>query len=447
MAAPLRKQPRRAARQVKPVILADHAESDSDGSKDNPDQNERKDFFDSLAADLPKDFDEAEQSDYESKPGKRKRKTAPASQTPTPQWLKKTKRAREAPEASDLSDLSSDDEHEEDTRLFERRKRLIPAVKAKLTSTTLRLDVRTPTVINIDLAGLLSRTTDAQQAPAGSPQLDGSTLLVANDYDNSPRTVPCAPQASPSQRLDTEHACFLDLEPAIRNRIYRELLVQSAIVKVSPFSASTRQPALLRTCHQIHEEGRGILYGENAFHFERNIKSRSRYGDKEDKEVGYKDVRRFLEAIGPHNVAKLRFVSLHFSDAIPSLTPLLEAAERKYVNDPVLHKVLKLIGRSGCILDKFVVGFDGRADVAPDDIIFLRAFTSISIRGQLVKTCKFGHSKVNGWVWGKLKDFMKGAKLDFDPDRQKAPKMQHDTIDRSWCRRRYSNWHGAGCSD
>lgn len=445
MASPIRKQPRRLARdKVKPIILTDFAESDSEGSEHESAQNQQDDFLDSLAAELPQD-EEGQQSDYEAGRSKRKRKST-TSETLTPQWLKKTKRARESPEISDLSDLSSDDEHEEDLRLFERRKRVIPPVKSRLTSTTLQLDVRSPTIINIDLGGLIRKITRTSRSLTTPTELDGSTLVDIKEAEYlADRCV--STLTEPTIRLDPRYACFLDLEPGLRNRIYRAMLVESTVVKISPFSASTREPAILRTCHQIHNEGSGILYGENAFHFERADKVRTRYGDNEGREVGYKDVRRFLETVGQHNVAKLRFVSIQLSDAVPSFTSKLEAAERRFVNDAVLHRVLKLIGGSGCKLDKFVVGFVGRSEVTRDDVMFLRAFTSISVQGKVMKTCKFGHAKIHGWLWGQLKEFMTVSKpTNFDPDRQKAPKMQHDLIDRSWCHRRFS-YSAASCSD
>jgi hypothetical protein len=49
--------------------------------------------------------------------------------------------------------------------------------------------------------------------------------------------------------------------------------------------------AFLRTCKQVHEEGRSVLYGFNTFYFGRNKEMRRPFWNSERKEIGYKDVR------------------------------------------------------------------------------------------------------------------------------------------------------------
>ncbi|KAK5716898.1 hypothetical protein LTR17_016270 [Elasticomyces elasticus] len=56
---------------------------------------------------------------------------------------------------------------------------------------------------------------------------------------------------------------LLDLPPELRNQIWRYVLHEQNAIPVS--SAASQQPALLRTCHQITNETRGIFHNENTF--------------------------------------------------------------------------------------------------------------------------------------------------------------------------------------
>jgi len=363
----------------------------------------------------PRDFyDEDVSSLSEQEPNPKKRKTTVKHRGRRGKKQKLSKMAKlqttkSTPPPPEMSESESEDEREEELGLFDERRKLndIPNVKAKLLPTALKLEVRsTPMAIQIDLADLFSKYLVPTPAQANAQALDGSTLLV-NEADSSGFVESRAPEHLSStgqisdMRLNAKYASFLELEPDIRNRIYRDVLVTDSIIEFDPPKNLSRTAALLRTCFQVYDEARGILYGENAFHFGRNHKERASYFKEGSKEIGYKAERRFLERIGPGNIACMRFLSIEFSDALPSSTPKLEHAERRFTNDTILCHILKLIGTSGAVLDKFVVGFAGKAEVSLEDVNFVRALTTIKCHA-LRKTCKFGHTKITDHLWDKL---------------------------------------------
>src|SRR5947209_18760922 len=87
------------------------------------------------------------------------------------------------------------------------------------------------------------------------------------------------------------------------------------------------------------------------------------------KEIGFKDARRFLETIGTADISRMRYVSCHFQDAAPSTAHHVDENERRFVNDPVLHHVLKLIG-ADALLAKIVFQFSGRRQLKRLDYNF-----------------------------------------------------------------------------
>jgi hypothetical protein len=169
---------------------------------------------------------------------------------------------------------------------------------------------------------------------------------------------------------------FTDLPYELRIGIYREIFVKQRPLHFTSKEGFSRSAQFLRTCKLVHEEGRKIMYGGNSFHFSRSNQARGTYFESDWREIGFKDVRRFLEDIGPANISLLKYVSFFLSDAPPSVTPYLEEEQRRCVNDPVLHRVFKLIG-SQAILNKFAVAFQVRRTVVPSDYVFLKALSSI----------------------------------------------------------------------
>lgn len=179
-------------------------------------------------------------------------------------------------------------------------------------------------------------------------------------------------------RPQKEKPSFFDLPEEVRVRIYRMLFFSKAPIVFNTRKDLSRSAAFLRTCRLINHEGRLILYGDNSFHFERNVQRRGRLFDKVWKEIGFKDVRSFLLMIGGHNIAHLKFVSFDFYDGYFNKTtaPSFKEDKMRYVNDIILHHALRLIGRYA-ILEKIVVTFAGRRIIRPMDFQFLHALASI----------------------------------------------------------------------
>jgi hypothetical protein len=169
---------------------------------------------------------------------------------------------------------------------------------------------------------------------------------------------------------------FADLPYELRVGIYREIFVKKRPLHFTSKEDFSRSAQFLRTCKLVSEEGREIMYGENSFHFSRSSQTRGTYFESDWKEIGFKDARRFFEDIGPANISLLKYVSFALSDAPPSVTPYLEEEQRRCVNDPVLHRVFKLLG-SYAMLNKFAIAFQVRRTVIPSDYVFLKALSSI----------------------------------------------------------------------
>jgi hypothetical protein len=173
----------------------------------------------------------------------------------------------------------------------------------------------------------------------------------------------------------TQPTSLLTVPKEIRLKIYRELFVtQTGFNFASPINF-TRTSQLFRVCREINDEAPPILYGENSFHFERSYRSRGPFYAASQKEIGYKDVRRFFKMIGPTNISYIKYVSFHLHDAYAWNTRYVKSdADRRYVNDAVLFDIFQMIA-ANTILNKLAVKFDGRASVKSHDRLFLRSFT------------------------------------------------------------------------
>lgn len=162
----------------------------------------------------------------------------------------------------------------------------------------------------------------------------------------------------------------------IRNRIYRLLFVQDRPFKFyAPlnFDCSSQ---FLRTCKQVHSEGREILYSENSFIFSRNTHLRGPYWEYIQMEIGFKDVRLFLTSIGNRSLSLLREVTFICEDTKPSGGMDLNNEERRFVNDPNLLECMRMIGRHGK-LRKIQFCFQGRKRLQNTDDRFLVALKGI----------------------------------------------------------------------
>jgi len=156
---------------------------------------------------------------------------------------------------------------------------------------------------------------------------------------------------------------FLSLSGEIRNRIYRLTMKGDNPVYFINGSNFEHSANLLRTCKLIHEEARALLYGENEFIFERDPQRCGEFWRPNRTEIGYSNVRRFLEMIGPFNIGLIRLIGLSFDDALPSTAPDKCHEERRYANDAHCLYMLKLLGKHGN-LDRVNIGLYGRRKVS-----------------------------------------------------------------------------------
>ena len=168
-------------------------------------------------------------------------------------------------------------------------------------------------------------------------------------HQKSKSTKQCSPQNHQQTVPErSTHAGFLDLPAELRNEIYHLVFVASDCFNFDSPSNFNRSAAFLRTCKQVHDEGRSILYSENHFLFMRKTRRHGSYWEREWNEVGFKAVHKFLHIIGPTNTALIREVTLWLEDATPCLNPSMATAdERRFVFDEVLMEVLKLLAQNG----------------------------------------------------------------------------------------------------
>ena len=68
---------------------------------------------------------------------------------------------------------------------------------------------------------------------------------------------------TPQIRNMAAQSPLLRLSGELRNKIYREVLVDQKSVKVT--TTGVPEPAFLLTCKQIRREGMDVFYGENRF--------------------------------------------------------------------------------------------------------------------------------------------------------------------------------------
>ncbi|KIX10344.1 uncharacterized protein Z518_01426 [Rhinocladiella mackenziei CBS 650.93] len=307
-----------------------------------------------------------------------------------------------APELPDLSDeeVIPDSEHDEKHHgvLSVNRQsapasgkdaQLPPVISIQVNSTTDR-----KIVVNLSLADLLMPTTvsvpesSIQTSDMGDDpglEMEGNTLVGGTQKPT--------------------YAGFLDLPEELRRPIYRNVFCGPPV----DFDVRTdfgRSSALLRICKIVHEEGRKILYGENSFHFARSEEMRGKYWEQHWKEVGYKDIRRFLQTIGPANISNMKFVSFSLSDGTEKHNPGVDLEDRRFVNDPTLHHIFRLIG-ANANLHKLAVQFAGRSQVLGSDFHFMRAFAEMKCNKLVIfSTFRGRYNRMSYDVKDKLKSAM-----------------------------------------
>ncbi|TKA62916.1 hypothetical protein B0A49_12002 [Cryomyces minteri] len=231
---------------------------------------------------------------------------------------------------------------------------------------------RGPLVVNLDVAKLISQYRKQQNANSAVAK-----ELTDSSYSTSTSKVAKRVVGKTTSPVQTTKVGFLSLPGELRNHIYRILFVDEYPFNISKPDNFCRSGSLLSTCRQVYLEGRTVLYSENKFIFERQIRTRAIYYQPQWIEVGFKDVRRFLTNIGPANIALIRDLSLCFGDTMPSGSPHLKTAEqRRYVHDEHVLECLKMLGRSSQ-LKKISLHFYGKKFLATTDYRFLERLKCI----------------------------------------------------------------------
>ncbi|GAB7347615.1 hypothetical protein MBLNU459_g4489t1 [Dothideomycetes sp. NU459] len=210
-----------------------------------------------------------------------------------------------------------------------------------------------PFVVNFDLNSLISSHT----ALGSLLTSEQSRTRLSTDSGFSSKGSEASER---SKSIGNGKAGFLSLPAELRNQVYRLAFVTREKLNFGSPRNFARSSALLRTCRQVHEEGRSILYSENTFYLQRRAERRNPTWSSESYEIGYKDARFFMKEIGPANLGLLRHLIIVFADAIPSLNPHFKGADdRRFTNDNDLLYLLRLLG-DRCTLKTLDLSFQGK---------------------------------------------------------------------------------------
>ncbi len=270
-----------------------------------------------------------------------------------------------APEAPEMSEDENDTDFSEDGSFSSVKQAGVNSIVSTAANPgVLNIQIpalRSPAILNLNLGDLLAQV--GVQLNLRSPA--------------TPDSIASVDTATITAEASEPDTGFLELPKELRDKVYRYLFVASTPIIFRNRDDFERSAQFLTTCHTVATEGAIVLYGENSFHFSRTADKRGSYCDKVWKEIGYKDVRRFLTYIGPVNISNLKYVSFELEDALPYLTTYVSgSAERAYVNDLVLLEIFNMVG-ANTVLTKLAVCFAGRAQVHSKDIHFLRALSRI----------------------------------------------------------------------
>jgi hypothetical protein len=387
--------------------------------------------------------------------------------------------------ADPMSDIEYDSDLVDETQWLKHRPRTLPnsvsqekqvsnladAAAAPVSTLAARRDQSTPTMlkihvkagaenadstINIDLTPLLE-AYKASTTLGPTRNNDNAETLIGNGHDDVSAVALTSSAATPSLRmlrlgdakaraLNTEtngkaKLGFADLPKELRVRVYRLMFVTESPVNFQLRNNFQRSSAFLRTCKLAHEEGRAVLYGENAFHLERCFTARGRYFEEEWREIGFKDIRRFLETIGKTNLSLMRYISIEFSDTNKAIGAV-EELERRCVNDPVVWQCLELIG-ANVHLAKFAFQFSGRKSLDRTNVQFLRALTSIKSQ-VLVNVANYGGQyRLKPELFAALKTIMVVPRDD--PDTISEKKKKRSTVIMHHERNRGTRLYATNC--
>ncbi|KAG9786137.1 hypothetical protein ABEF95_012743 [Exophiala dermatitidis] len=273
------------------------------------------------------------------------------------------------------------------------------------------------TVINVNLMDLLKHHLGLSGLKVMSAPAE--TFNVRPSEMNMPRDTAIAKPNKP----EVYEATLLGLPTEMRVRIYRFLLRGDEAVDFGRRVNFSRSSALLATCKQIHEEARAILYGENAFNFARSIEVRGKFYQETWEEIGYKDVRHFLERIGPANVACLKYVSFALTDATARNYPGVSITQRRFVKEPTLHEIFRMIG-SKATLYKLSLLFAGRARLVSGEFHFLKALTEMKCHELILLANWRGmNGKIQPTLMQKLK---KAMVVPYDDKERLRPRIEKE---------------------
>ncbi|KXT00617.1 hypothetical protein AC578_3140 [Pseudocercospora eumusae] len=297
-------------------------------------------FEDSAGAisDDDDDFEEEEIGDSIHIAPARKRKRSPSPAAPLP-----------SDHADSLSDSSLSDDDDPHT----------PSPPSAGTTIHLTINVppghQGPLTINLDPKNFAA-VRSAPSTPSKRDKLAQATLARLNARSTS---------------KTSKYAGFLDLPAELRNHIYRTIFVTTRSVNFAQADNFSRSAALLRTCRQVYEEGRSILYSENTFAIERRTQRYGSFWESEWQELGFLNVRKFIKSVGSTNIAFIRKLSFMLEDAVPCLNPAMRTnEERRFVHDDDLMSVLRHLGDHSQ-LQTLELHFHGRRRVDRTDDRFL----------------------------------------------------------------------------
>jgi hypothetical protein len=351
------------------------------------------------------DGEEDEDSDYA---GRKKRRTSKNTKIKKRKAIKRPGPAPEAPEISEDEDI----EFDEDDSVWSHRGALTHSNKPTVASPRMiKIQINgasdSPTTINLNLADLL-RANGLTHINVEA-QATASTVkqIVGDEAD----------------KVGKMKLGFLDVPRELRNKVYQYVFAAKGPILFDHPDNFRNSAGFLRTCRTVAAEGTEVLYGENSFHFSRNSQKRGKYWDKEWREVGFKDVRRFLTDIGPGNVSKVKYVSFLLEDAAPYATPSLTVMERRFANDAILQDVFNIIG-TNTVLRKLAILFGGRAAIASSDYHFLKALARVKCNEFRNIPSVQGHiSRIHENVFNTLKSVIVKKENAHEIDEAKVKKV------------------------
>lgn len=231
-----------------------------------------------------------------------------------------------------------------------------------------------PLTIKLDLAPFVDQILASRAGISSQVSSEHShyNLRGRNPPSTGVSSPYCGKGAVHTQRVSSNKCTgFLDLPYELRLIVYKLAFIKSIPIQLLQADTFPRSGAFLSTCKTVNQEGSIVLYGENKFRFQRQFKTRATYKTGYWREVGFKDIRRFLTDIGPLNVALLRTVDFQLEDGIPSGYPGLQHPDNlRYVYDENLIDCLRILERYG-LIRKFTVAFSGKKTVTRRDERFL----------------------------------------------------------------------------